>query len=90
MIKAKEAALKSGPLCNEYLAEIEKLILKACGERKRLIIIRDKPYCYWMYSPIVKSNEELKALKELENLGYKVSEHYEERQFVDIGLIIKW
>ena len=92
MITAKQAAEMAGPKAEEYLEFIEKKIIKAVKDQNRGIIIRDNPYSNWLYGSSSKSNpdEVRKALKTLSDNGFKVSLHYQENQFVDIGLKIEW
>ena len=91
MITAEQAAEMAGPKAEEYLEFIEKKIIDAAKNQIRGIIIRDNPYCNWLYGSS-KSNpgEVRKALKALSDNGFKVSLHYQENQFVDIGLKIEW
>ena len=91
MITAKQAAEMAGPKAEEYLEFIEKKIVEAAEKQNREVIIRDTPYCNWLYSRSESNpNEVKKALKILSDNGFKVSLHYQENQFVDIGLVIGW
>ena len=91
MITAEQAAEMAGPKAEEYLEFIEKKIIDAAKNQIREIIIRDNPYCNWLYSSSKSNPDEVrKALKALSDNGFKVSLHYQENQFVDIGLKIEW
>jgi len=93
MITAKRARILSGndeEECKEALRAIEERIKTAAGSGGSSLIIRDEPYAYWLYSEKSKTKTSKRVISELENLGFKVSQYYEERQFVDIGLKIEW
>ncbi|MFB5708217.1 hypothetical protein [Acinetobacter radioresistens] len=91
MITAEQAAEMAGPKAEEYLEFIEKKIIDAAKDQNREIIIRDNPYCNWLYGSSKSNPDEVrKALKALSDNGFKVGLHYQENQFVDIGLKIEW
>ena len=91
MITAEQAAEMAGPKAEEYLEFIEKKIIDAAKNQNREIIIRDNPYSNWLYGSGKSNPDEVKkALKVLSDNGFKVSLHYQENQFVDIGLVIEW
>ena len=91
MITAKQAAEMVGPKAEEYLEFIEKKIVEAAEKQNREVIIRDKPYCNWLYSDSASSPDEVKkALKIMKDNGFKLSLYYVENQFVDYGLKIEW
>ena len=91
MITAEQAAEMAGPKAEEYLEFIEKKIVEAAEKQNREIIIRDNPYSNWLYGSGKSNPDEVKkALKVLSDNGFKVSLHYQENQFVDIGLVIEW
>ncbi len=90
MITAKQAAEIAGPKAEEYLEFIEKKIIEAAEKQNREVVIRDNPYCNWLYGGESNRDEVKKALKILSDNGFKVSLHYQENQFVDIGLAIGW
>lgn len=91
MITAEQAAEMAGPKAEEYLEFIEKKIIDAAKNQNREIIIRDNPYCNWLYGSNKSNPDEVrKALKVLSDNGFKTSLHYQENQFVDIGLKIEW
>ena len=91
MITAKQAAEIAGPKAEEYLEFIEKKIIEAAEKQNCEVVIREAPYCDWLYgSGKSKPDEVRKALKVLSDNGFKVSLHYQENQFVDIGLVIGW
>lgn len=91
MITAEQAAEMAGPKAEEYLEFIEKKIVEAAEKQNREIIIRDNPYCNWLYGGAELLPAEVKkALKIMRENGFKVSLHYVENQFVDIGLKVEW
>lgn len=90
MITAEQAAEMAGPKAEEYLEFIEKKIIEAAKDQNREIIIRDNPYRNWLYGSKPNPDEVRKALKTLSDNGFKVSLHYQENQFVDIGLKVEW
>ena len=91
MITAKQAAEMAGPKAEDYLEFIEKKIIESAEKQNRSVIIRDNPYCNWLYSDSGSSaNEVKKALKIMKDNGFKLSLYYIESQFVDCGLKIEW
>ena len=91
MITAKQAAEMAGPKAEDYLEFIEKKIIEAAEKQNRSVIIRDNPYCNWLYSDSASSPTEVKkAIKIMHENGFKLSLHYVENQFVDIGLKVEW
>ena len=90
MITAKQAAEIAGPKAEEYLEFIEKKIIEAAEKQEHEVVIRDAPYSNWLYGSGSNRDEVKKALKVLSDNGFKVSLHYQENQFVDIGLVIGW
>ena len=91
MITAKQAAEMAGPKAEDYLEFIEKKIIESAEKQNRSVIIRDNPYCNWLYSDSGSSaNEVKKALKIMKDNGFKLSLYYIESQFVDYGLKIEW
>lgn len=91
MITAKKAAEIAGPKAEEYLEFIERKIVEAAEKQEREVVIRDNPYCNWLYGSGESNPDEVrKALKALSDNGFKVSLHYQENQFVDIGLVVGW
>ena len=91
MITAKQASEMAGPKAEEYLEFIEKKIVEAAEKQNREVVIRDTPYCNWLYGSGESNPDEVrKALKVLSDNGFKVSLHYQENQFVDIGLVVRW
>ncbi|WP_151746352.1 hypothetical protein [Acinetobacter soli] len=91
MITAQQAAEMAGPKAEEYLAFIEKKIVESAKNQEHEVIIRDTPYCDWLYGSNKSNPDEVKkTLKVLSDNGFKVSLHYQENQFVDIGLKVEW
>lgn len=90
MLSAKEARELSGPSADDYLVEIEKLIKAAAVDKKREVLIRSEPYAYWLYRREDLGEEPRKAIEALKKAGYTVDFHYQENQFVDMALVIRW
>lgn len=91
MITAKQAAEMAGPKAEEYLEFIEKKIVEAAEKQNREVVIRDNPYCNWLYGDSTSSPTEVKkAIKIMHENGFELSLHYVESQFVDIGLKVEW
>ena len=91
MITAKKAAEIAGTKAEEYLEFIEKKIVEAAEKQNREVVIRDNPYCNWFYGDSASSPTEVKkAIKIMHENGFKLSLHYVENQFVDIGLKVEW
>lgn len=89
MITASEARELAGPSAEEHLAIIEQHITKAAKNKNGFVIIRDNPYASWLYGSN-KPDVANVVLKELDRNGFKTSLHYQELQFVDMGLKIEW
>ena len=90
MITAQEARELSGPSAQEYLEFIEQRIRKAAENKALETVIRERPYCDWLYSEKDLPSEPRKALEALRENGFSVTLYYYEGQFVDIGLRISW
>ncbi len=88
-LTAELAASLSGPSADEYRERIDDQIRDAASKAERVLILRQQPYADWARSakpdPIGAQ-----VMKELRDDGFKVSLHYEEKQFVDYGLKIEW
>jgi histidyl-tRNA synthetase len=93
MISAAEARTLAGPSVEELVAThlevLNERITKAAQSKKREVILRDEPYAYWMYSR-EQSDDVVTTLQHLRDKGFTVDLFYEERQFVDMGLRIRW
>ncbi len=90
MITAAEARELAGPTAEEYLKEIEVFIREAATKKQRSVVIRKNPYAGWLYDEKDASVEAKLVIKQLRDVGYSVSLHYVELQFVDMGLKISW
>lgn len=84
------AKLKHTPTVAEHLDKIAKEISKASLEGEFEIILREDPYCYWLWGTKPREENSQQTIQELRSLGYDVSLYYKESQFVDIGLKISW
>ena len=90
LITAEEAKELAGGSVDEHLEAISKLIREEAIKKKAFVIIRATPYADWMYSTQKKDSIADLVIRELIKVGYKVTLHYEEHQFVDMGLKISW
>lgn len=94
MISAEEARALAGPSIDEqvggHLNVISDHIRKAATAKSREVILREDPYCYWLYGQLLHGSVADKVVHELRENGYIVELFYEERQLVDIGLRIRW
>lgn len=87
---AKISKLKHTPTVSEHLDRISKEITRASLEGEFEVILREEPYCYWLYGTKPREEISQQAIQEIRSLGYNVSLHYNASQFVDIGLKISW
>lgn len=90
MITAAEARKISGPRADDFIKEIEAAILKAAEGGETEVIIRSEPYAYWLYDEKKLGEQERLAVEQIRKAGYQVTLLYQENQFVDIGLWIRW
>lgn len=94
MISAKEAYDMSAPNLDKYKAFIEKRIREAANVGKLKVEIREDPYNMWLYNEQKlpeRDRDGFRVVKELRELGYKVSQYYMDgSQFVDVALVISW
>lgn len=88
MLTAQEAREIAGPDAKDYLEIIDGRIRAAAEMKEREVIIRDQPYANWLYGTPSKVAKEV--IKKLKEYGYDVDLYYQESQFVDMGLWIKW
>lgn len=91
MITAAEARALSGPGVDEYISMLD-LKIRDAAERKeqKFIILRADPFARWMYPKRPTEGVAAEVITRLEKAGFKVTLHYEEKQFVDLGLRIDW
>lgn len=74
-----------------HLEFLKKAIVKACEEGFYKVVIRDEPYAQCLRNDNGCGNPALKqALLVLREEGFELSQFWEERQFVDMGLEISW
>lgn len=94
MISAKEAYDMSFPNLEKYRKFIDSRIRMAVAAGKTKIEIREDPYSMWLYDEKKLPKEDRDAVRvigELRDLGYKVSQYYNDgSQFVDVALVISW
>ena len=94
MISAKEAYKLAAPNLDKYREFIDKRIRKAANDGKTEIMIYDDPYNMWLYNEQdlpAKDPDGARVVKELRDLGYRVSQYYSDgQQFADVALVIKW
>ena len=62
----------------------------AAMNKEREVIIRDTPYAEWLYSEKNLPDTPRKVVDTLRKNGFEVRLYYNEMQFVDMGLWIKW
>lgn len=89
MITAKQAYDLARPNYDEYVKFIEQEITESATLGKTSVIIREAPYCYWLYNR-EKPKDVENVLKLLDDNGFRYKLYYYEGQFVDIGLHIFW
>ena len=92
MISAKEAYSLSAPNLERYRAFIDKRIREATSAGKLRVEIREDPYNMWLYNESELSDTDaVRVIKELRDLGYSASQHYDDSTyFVDVALVISW
>ena len=93
MITAKEAKEISTTLStDDCMKFLEDKVVSAANKKETSIIIRSDPYARWMYDISYEKDvsQGREVIGKLRDLGYTVTEHYEEHQFVDMGLKISW
>lgn len=92
MITAKDAKLMSSEKgVDEHLAVIEGMIREACRKKKCEVIMRGQPYDRWIFSGEADRDSVARSVvAALRANGFAVRQHYEEHQFVDLGLHISW
>lgn len=91
MITAKEANKIAGIKTSVYLDFIESKIRESAEKGEHSIIIRENPYCNWLYGKFENLHKnEREAIDMLKINGFELKLHYVESQFVDIGLEIEW
>jgi hypothetical protein len=90
LLTASMARELAGPDFEDYLETINEHITKAATDKKFEVIIRQAPFRDWLYKESDLQGEGRKAVAALRQAGYKVELFYQENQFVDIGLCIKW
>lgn len=94
MISAKEAYDMSAPNLDKYKAFIEKRIREAANVGKLQVEIKEDPYNMWLYDEQKlpeKDMDGFRVVKELRELGYKVSHYYNSSSyFADVALVISW
>ena len=54
------------------------------------MLIRDEPFAHWLYGSNELAAEPRKAIDALKAAGYAVDLFYQENQFVDMALRVKW
>ena len=90
MITAEQARLLSGPSTEEHLEVISRRIEEAAKSGKREVILREVEYAHWLYNEKDMSDVTKQVIEKLRKNGFEVKLYYNELQFVDMGLWIKW
>lgn len=86
-LTAAEARKLAGPTVTERVDEVLELVRKTAGAKGRTLSLHDD---FWVHEGYSQSDKWKEAVKQLEDLGYKVTFFYEERQFVDMYTIVEW
>lgn len=91
MITAQEARELAGPTFEEKVADQLEFaceqIKTAAENKKRQTILHSE---FWTSGGYSRTDEYKAAVKQLEELGYKVVFFYEEGQFVNMYTIVEW
>jgi hypothetical protein len=87
MINANEARELSGKTIQELAEDFDEPIRKAAKDGKRSICHYHGTLENEAYSRTEKWD---KFVAHMDDLGFTVSLHYEERQFVDMRINVKW
>lgn len=91
MITAREARELAGPTFEEKVAEqlefAYEQIKTAAENKKRQTVLHGE---FWTRGGYSGTDEYKAAVKQLEELGYKVEFFYEELQFVNMYTIVEW
>lgn len=87
MITAKEAKELSGKTSEEFALDFEEAIKEAAMKGERKICHYHGTLEHEAYSSTKKWKD---FVEYMATLGYKVSLHYEERQFVDMRINVSW
>ena len=92
MITAEKAREISGPSAEEYAEYLSREFIEPTAAKKgvRYVIVRQDPYASWLYNKDSASDTAKKAMSILSKNGFVLSLHYQELQFVDMGLKISW
>lgn len=86
-ITATEARELAGPTVEERLGPVYDLIREAATAKQREAHLKDD---FWARGGYDQNPEYTKAVKILENDGFKVRFFYQESQFVDMYTIVEW
>jgi len=87
MITAKEARELSGPTIQEEALSLDPHIRKAAENKERKVLVYHGKLENEAYSNTQRWKD---FVKYMQGLGFKVSLHYNESQFVDMRLRIEW
>ncbi len=90
MITADKARELAGPTAQEYVEQLSPLIEEAARKKNRYVVVRAEPFSYWLYGLFDVSDAAKGAMEILRENGFTLSLHYQELQFVDMGLRISW
>ena len=84
----------SAPNLEKYRKFIDSRIRRAVGDGKLKVEIHEDPYNMWLYDEQKlpeKDMDGFRVVKELRELGYKVSHYYNSSSyFADVALVISW
>lgn len=91
MITAKEAYEIANPMFDVYVEFLDKSIREAAEKGETYVLIRQSPYCGWLYDERkLEDKDAKKVIALLRENGFKLGLYYQELQLVDIGLEISW
>ena len=91
MITAKEARELAGPTLEEQLDEHLEYAydrIRVAAEQKHRVVRLANDF--WRHGGYNHTDLYQKAVKKLEELGFKVNFHYEALQFVNMYTIVEW
>jgi hypothetical protein len=87
LLTAAEARKLSGLTPREHVELVLKNVEQLAKDGKRIYRVHDD---FWVNGGYSKTTDYQEAVAILEELGYKVSFFYEERQFVNMYTVIEW
>lgn len=89
-ITAEEAKQLAGPTPQERVEEVLSKIKLAAKNKQRSLNLTDEWWSYAGYEGEAKRPDYAECCKLLRDRGFQIDFFYEERQFVNMYVIIKW